>query len=119
MHPAIAGYHILMLLSAVDFHFHPKEDLVIRDFIVLQYPDCNQLDSELEIISSLKPSEWEMHYEKSMIAFFKSASIKKQRQLIRFAINLVKADDRVTIDEHKFTKKLIRKYKLMQSSSLN
>ena len=33
MNKTISGYHILMILSAVDFVFHVNEDLVIRDWL--------------------------------------------------------------------------------------
>jgi hypothetical protein len=115
MKVSICGYHLLMILSAVDFHFHHAEDLVIRDFLILHYPECDHLDEELAIISHLKPEEWEAHFEKVMNIFYKKASIEQQQKLVKFAINLVKADMRVTVDEHGYMQKFIRKYKLTQT----
>jgi hypothetical protein len=115
MKVTICGYHILMILSAVDYHFHHAEDAVIRDFLILHYPDCIDLDEQLAIISNLLPSEWEGHFNKVKTQFFKIASIQEQKTLMNFAVTLVKADNRVTIDEHYFMRQFVRKYKIAQA----
>ena len=61
MNKTMAGYHILMILSAVDFRFSPHEDIVIRDYLVQEFPFHVSLDREMLIISNLKPDEWELH----------------------------------------------------------
>jgi hypothetical protein len=111
----ICGYHILMILSAVDNHFHHAEDAVIRDFIIMHYPACEELEEQLAIISNLLPAEWEAHFKQVEKKFFTLASKKEQKTLMNFAINLVKADEKVTIDEHHYMREFVRKYKIAQA----
>lgn len=37
---SIAGYHLLMILSAVDYKFHPGEEKVIKEYIEDEFPFC-------------------------------------------------------------------------------
>jgi hypothetical protein len=55
LNTTLSGYHLLMILSAVDFRFHPKEDLVIKDFLVSEFPFTIDLDKQMEVISRLLP----------------------------------------------------------------
>jgi hypothetical protein len=114
-----AGYHILMILSAVDHHFHAAEDAVIKNFLLLQFPEAVDLDEQLDIISALKTSEWEAHYGQAMHHFFNNANHKEQKVLLNFALDLVKADNRVTPEEHSYMKMFIQKYQLMQQIHQN
>ena len=70
MNKAIAGYHLLMILSAVDFRISAEKDMVIRQYLVHEFPFNVNLDKQMEVISRLKPDEWEDHYLKMMDDFF-------------------------------------------------
>ena len=59
----IAGYHLLMILSAVDHEFSPKEGLKIQEYLSEEFPFRINLDNELEVIASLQPEEWKDHFE--------------------------------------------------------
>ncbi len=76
LNKAVAGYHMLMILSAVDFRFGSEEDKVIRDYLVQEFPFRVNLDREMEIISNLKPDEWETHFQK-MISISRSRFTRK------------------------------------------
>ncbi len=52
-----AGYHLLMILSAVDGEFFAKEDLVIKKWIEKEMPLHVNLDPEIEILSALKKED--------------------------------------------------------------
>src|ERR1700761_8182233 len=93
MNKAIAGYHLLMILSAVDFRVSAEEDMVIRKYLNLEFPFHINLDREMEVISRLKPEEWEGHYIKVMDDFYDDATEEERKRLIRFAIALAKADN--------------------------
>jgi hypothetical protein len=38
MNKTIAGYHLLMILSAVDRKFHIEEEKIIREYIFQEFP---------------------------------------------------------------------------------
>ena len=100
MNKAIAGYHILMILSAVDFRISGAEDIVIRKYLNHEFPFHVNLDKEMEVISRLKPDEWEEHYIKVMDDFYDDATEEERKNLLRFAIDLAKADNVITKEEN-------------------
>ena len=100
MNKAIAGYHLLMILSAVDFRVSSAEDKVIRIYLNQEFPFHVNLDKEMEVISRLKPEEWEQHYIKVMDDFYDDATDEERKKLIRFAIALAKADNVITKEEN-------------------
>jgi uncharacterized tellurite resistance protein B-like protein len=102
MNKTMAGYHILMILSAVDYRFSATEDVVIRDYLVQEFPFHVSLDKEMEIISNLKPNEWEPHYLKAIDDFYEDSTKKDRLKLIEFAIELCKADEVITKSENHF-----------------
>jgi len=97
---AIAGYHLLMILSAVDFRISVEKDMVIRQYLVHEFPFNVNLDKQMEVISRLKPNEWESHYLKVMDDFYDDATEEERNNLIRFAIKLTKADKVITKEEN-------------------
>jgi hypothetical protein len=110
MNKTIAGYHLLMILSAVDFRFNVHEDLVIKDFLVHEFPFDLNLDNQMEIISMLAPNEWHDHFTKCLSDFDDDATNKEQKIFMRFAINLVKADKIVTTEENEYVVYLYKKW---------
>ena len=100
LNKAIAGYHILMILSAVDFRISGEEDMVIRQYLVHEFPFNVNLDKQMEAISRLRPDEWEGHYLKMMDDFYDDATEEERKNLIRFAIKLAKADNVITKEEN-------------------
>lgn len=99
---AIAGYHLLMILSAVDFRINVAKDLVIRDYLVHEFPIHVNLDRQMEIISRLKPEEWESHFLKMMDDFYDDATDAERKNLINFAIVLTKSDEVITKEENHY-----------------
>lgn len=102
MNKTMAGYHILMILSAVDYRFHAEEDVVIRDYLVQEFPFHVSLDREMSIISNLKPEEWEKHFHKVVDDFYDDSTHQERLKLLDFAIQLCKADNVITPTENKF-----------------
>lgn len=98
----MAGYHILMILSAVDFRFNAQEDVVIRDYLVHEFPFQVSLDREMAIISNLKPEDWEKHYTKAIDDFYDDSTKDERMKLIDFAVKLCKADDVITKTENRY-----------------
>lgn len=111
LNKTIAGYHLLMILSAVDFRLGVHEDLVIRDYLVQEFPFRVNLDREMDVISNLKPEEWESHFLKMMDDFYDDATEEEINSLLRFALKLTKADNIITQSENYFLDLLFAHWK--------
>jgi uncharacterized tellurite resistance protein B-like protein len=98
----IAGYHLLMILSAVDFRISGEEDRVIREYLVEEFPFQVNLDQQMEVISRLLPTEWEQHFIKVMDDFYDDATEEERKNLLRFALKIAKADNVITKEENHF-----------------
>jgi hypothetical protein len=102
LNKAVAGYHLLMILSAVDYRIGVSEDKVIRDYLVEEFPFRVNLDREMEIISNLKPDEWENHFMRMAEDFYDDATEEERNSLLRFALNLSQADNVITKEENHY-----------------
>lgn len=102
----IAGYHILMILSALDFEFHIEEEKIIREYLFQEFPFRVNLDREMETISGLSHDEWESHYIKCIDDFYDDSTEEERNSFLKFAIYLIKADEEITDYENKFVKLL-------------
>ena len=100
MNKTIAGYHLLMILSAVDFKVSVNEDKIIRQYLATEFPFHVNIDKQMEIISSLHPDDWEKHFRKSMDDFYDDSTLAERRSLISFALQLAKADNVITHEEN-------------------
>lgn len=89
-----------MILSAVDFRIKGEKESVIMQYLVQEFPIHVNLDRQMEIIAGLKPHQWESHYLKMMEDFYDDATPAERLNLIRFAIQLAKADNVVTKEEN-------------------
>jgi hypothetical protein len=108
MNKTIAGYHLLMILSAVDFRVGAKEDNVIREYLVEEFPFRVNLDKEMEKISRLRPDEWEAHFVKAMDDFYDDATPEERNSLLDFAVQLAAADNVVTKEENYYLNLMFR-----------
>jgi len=89
-----------MILSAVDFRIHPAEEMVIRKYLEAEFPFQVSLDKQMEVISNLKPDEWEPHFLKMMDDFYDDATEEERKDLLRFALELTSADNVITKEEN-------------------
>lgn len=102
MNMAIAGYHILMIMSAVDFKFSLEEDKIIREYLFQQFPFKVNLDREMEIISNLNHDEWHLHFHQCVDDFYNDSTLEERNDLLKFALYLAKADDIITEEENSY-----------------
>ncbi len=56
----------------------------------------------MEVIAALKPEEWEIHYLKMMDDFYDDATDAERKELLRFALELTKADNVITKEENRY-----------------
>ncbi|MBW8360137.1 MAG: TerB family tellurite resistance protein [Weeksellaceae bacterium] len=99
---SIAGYHLLMILSAVDNEFSPEEGLKIQEYLAEEFPFRMNLDNELDVIASLQQEEWKDHFEFHARCFLDDSEESERAHFIEFAKSLIKADDEVSENEHRF-----------------
>ncbi len=103
---AIAGYHMLMILSAVDEHFNGMEDQVIRDYIIENFPPKTNLDAEMEILSMMDSSDYPIHFNDAMNDFYMDSTAEERPHFIDFAVKLVIADKTITPKENLYLNEL-------------
>ncbi len=107
----IAGYHLLMILSAVDNKFTAAEDMVIREWLASQFPPIHvNLDREIEVLSALEPQNYMIHFQKCMADFYEDSTEKERHELIQFAIQLAKADNKISKEENLFINELFNEW---------
>lgn len=106
MNKAIAGYHLLMILSAVDHQFNRKEDLVIKNYLIESFPTRTDLDQEMEVLSAMDPSDYPIHFNKMMDEFYKDSTPEDRTHFLDFAVKLVAADKVVSPAENSFLNEL-------------
>jgi uncharacterized tellurite resistance protein B-like protein len=106
----IAGYHILMILSAVDGKFNVKEDLIIEQWLEQEFPLRVNLDVETAELSALKPEDYMVHFQKCMADFYEDSTDEERLELIEYAIKLAKADRTITEEENIFINELFNEW---------
>ncbi|WP_226064890.1 tellurite resistance TerB family protein [Kaistella polysaccharea] len=99
---SIAGYHLLMILSAVDGEFAPEEGMLIQQYLADEFPFKMDLDNELDTIALLKQEEWKKHFEFHAQCFLDDSTEEERVSFAKFAKTLIKADDQVSEPEHDF-----------------
>ena len=109
---SIAGYHLLMILSAVDHKFSPEEGIKIQEYLAEEFPFRVNLDNELEAIASLQPEAWKDHFEFHAHCFYDDSTEDERNKFVIFARTLIKADNKVTDREHQFYKLLKHIWKI-------
>ncbi len=101
---SIAGYHLLMILSAVDGEFAPEEGMLIQHYLAEEFPFKMDLDDELETIALLKQEDWKKHFEFHAQCFLEDSTDEERISFAKFAKTLIKADEQVSEPEHDFYK---------------
>ena len=108
---SIAGYHLLMILSAVDGEFVPEEGMKIQEYLAEEFPFRINLDNELDAIANLQPEDWKDHFEFHARCFMDDSTEEERKAFINFAKSLIKADNLVSEEEHSFYKLLKNHWK--------
>ncbi len=63
MERAIAGYHLLMLLTVVYNKLNVKKDIVIRDWLSTEFNFTPNLDDEMKALSNLSKEDYTLHFQ--------------------------------------------------------
>jgi hypothetical protein len=97
-----AGYHMLQLLSMVDDSFSINEELIIKNYLVENYPFHVSLDGAMDQISELKKEDYVMHFQKCMDDFYLDSTSEERIHFMNFAVKIVSADNIVSQQENVF-----------------
>ena len=103
---AIAGYHMLMILSGVDGDFAKSEERVIKTYIKSNFDPSINLDSETNYLKSLKEDQYMECFVKAANDFLWSSEEQQRNDFLDFAFKLIKADDKITKEENQFINEL-------------
>jgi hypothetical protein len=103
---AEAGYQMLQILSAVDGQFNAEEDIVIRKFLVDNALTDHQMEEETDVVSAIAPEDYILFFHKAMDDFYEDSSREERVRFLDFAVQLVKADNKITRDENIFLNEL-------------
>lgn len=98
----MAGYHLLMILSAVDFKLHIEEEKIIREYLFQEFPFHVNLDHQIHILASLRHDEWKNHFIKCLEDFSDEATEEEKIHMLKFALYLTKADEVITKEENEY-----------------
>jgi hypothetical protein len=106
MNKVMAGYHMLMILSQVDGEFDKSEGKVIINYLKEAFPFWVNLDHEMEILSTLPSEDYFLHFNNAMNDFYEDSTQEERIHFLDFAVKMVKADKKITVEENKFLKEL-------------
>lgn len=98
----VAGYHLLMILSSVDGEFAPEEGMKVQEYLAEEFPFRMDLDNELDVIAMLHPEDWKDHFEFHARCFLEDSTEEERLKFVEFTKTLIKADEQVTEEEHRF-----------------
>jgi hypothetical protein len=112
LNKAEAGYHMLQMLSALDGKFSVEEDLVIREYLVENFPFRTSLDGAMEFLSSLKQEDYILHFQKCMEDFYEDSTVEERNEFLNYAVLMVNADNLITRDENIFLKTLFDNWEI-------
>lgn len=101
-----AGYHMLMILSNVDGQFSALEAQKITDFLNYSYPMKVDEAKEKLFLDKLPREDFFIHFNNSMNDFYEDSTEQERIIFLKFAVDLVTADEKVTVEENKYLKEL-------------
>jgi len=102
-----AGFHILMILSRLDGNFTDEESEVGARYISKYFGNDFQIEEETSFLKSLDKENYFHHFKKCMDFFYSKSSAHDRAELIRFAVDMVKADHKITSEENIYLNELL------------
>jgi hypothetical protein len=103
---AIAGYRMLMILSAVDGKFNGKEDKVIAKYIAENFSNKVNFDKELQDLSTLPEEDYPVQFNNAMNDFYLDSTPEERNHFLDLSVKLVVADKEISPRENLFLNEL-------------
>lgn len=110
MNKSVAGYHLLMILSAVDEKHTVAEDKVIANYLAENFPIPVSLDRETERLAALPKEDYMIHFQKCMADFYEDSTEQERLELIDFAFKVTKATKPITPEENLYLNELYNEW---------
>jgi hypothetical protein len=104
---ATSGFHLLMILSHVDGNFTNEESEIAARYISKFFGNDFQIEKESGFLKSLDKKDYFRHFKKCMDSFYSKSSSHDRSELIRYAIDMVKADNKITSEENVYLNELL------------
>ena len=102
----VAGYHMLMILAAVDGRTSERELKVIRKYMSENFSDDIDFDTETEKVRNINPVDYPVHFNDCMNSFYLESAPEDRNHFLDFAVKLVIADKNVSPKENLFLNEL-------------
>lgn len=102
----VSGYQLLSMLSQGDGDFAPQEGNVIVSYIRKNFPPGSNLENALDEISTLNEDDFMLYFEKTAIDFYEESTEQERTDLLKFAMKLINADEKVVKEEDTMISKL-------------
>lgn len=100
LNKAIAGYHLLMILSQLDGDFDVAEGEVVVNYLKETFPFHVDLDNEIDFLCTLPQDKYMAHFGKAMNDFYEDSTPEERTNFLDFAVQIVTADHELTKDEN-------------------
>src|SRR6478752_722762 len=95
MSRAVAGYHMLMILSVIDGKLNGKEDQVIKEYMEENYGGLVDSERELAIITKISTEDYPIHFNNAMNNFYMHSTKNERNHFLDMATRLVAADKKI------------------------
>ncbi len=106
MNKAVAGYHMLTILSAIDGDPHLQEDKVVLKYIKENFKEAINPEKELSSIQSIDKIDYPIHFNNAMNDFYLDSTVAERTHFLDWAVKLVIADHEVSHKENLFLNEL-------------
>lgn len=80
------------------------------EFLHKHYDEGFDMDAENKVIKKLKREDIAPHFKKVAVAFYKKSNEQQREDLIRFAIELVTTDQKISDEENKIVTALAKSW---------
>jgi len=104
---AVSGFHLLMILSIVDGSFTLAESIVADKYISKHFKDDFSFEEETKFLKLLKPANYFFHFKECMDQFYSKSSQQERAAFVKFAVEMVKADRKITREENIYLNELL------------
>ena len=103
---AVSGYHMLLILSAVDGITNNRELKVIRKYMSEHFNDDIDFDYETEVVRNITQEDYPIHFNNAMNSFYLESQEADRNHFLDFAVKLVVADKNISAKENLFLNEL-------------
>jgi uncharacterized tellurite resistance protein B-like protein len=102
-----SGFHMLMILSRVDGNFSEEESEIAARYISKYFGNDFQIEKEAAFLKLLTRKNYFQHFKKCMNNFYSKSSAHDRAEFVKFAIDMVKADHKITSEENVYLNELL------------